>query len=101
MKRARGDKEDGATPTTLAELLEQTSVADLKKTSSKPLVTLAASDTVERALMMLAEHDILSAPVLEFLGRWGISLTFRKHRSLTRVCTAMIQHPCSWALWTF
>jgi CBS domain-containing protein len=68
MKRGRGDKGDGAT--SLAELLEHTAVADLKKAgTTKPLVTLAASDTVEKALSMLAEHDILSAPVVERVGR--------------------------------
>ncbi len=71
MKRGRGEKEEGAAPTTLAQLLEQTTVASLKSASnSKPLVTLSASDTVEKALVMLEEHDILSAPVMESLGRW-------------------------------
>ncbi len=69
MKRGRGDKDDsGSAPTTLVELLEQTTVADLKRRSTKPLVTLSAHDTVEKALVMLSEHDVLSAPVLEHLG---------------------------------
>ena len=77
MKRGRGDKDDsGSAPTTMAELLEQTTVADLKRGSSKPLVTLSAHDTVEKALVMLAEHDILAAPVLEHLGNSVVFLGF-------------------------
>ena len=63
MKRARDDP--------FVSKLSSTTVNDLLSSKSKQLVSLSSNATLKHCLEMLAEHDILSAPVMEgdkFLG---------------------------------
>ncbi len=74
---SKREVEDGD-ETEWVALLKATTVKDLlrRRSSIKPLVVIEKGHTVHDALALLAEHDILGAPVVESKTHTGAFLGF-------------------------